>query len=151
MKQIFLTTDGACIGNPGPGGWAYRLRYDGRFGESSGFESETTNNRMELRAVIEGLRALKEPCAVVVRTDSRYVMDGMTKWIRSWKSKGWVHKEKGKPGKQPVKNRDLWEELERFEGMHQIKWQWVKGHSNDTDNERCHRLAEMAARSPASR
>lgn len=96
--------------------------------------------------MIERLRALKEPCAVVVRTDSRYVMDGMTKWIRTWKSKGWVRKQKGKPGMQPVKNRDLWEELDTLASKHSVEWKWIKGHANDTDNERCHFLAEMAAR-----
>jgi|SRR5882762_5574522 len=149
MKQIYLTTDGACIGNPGPGGWACVLRYKDHVRELSGAEPHTTNNRMELRAVIEGLRALKEPCAVRVRTDSRYVRDGMSKWIHDWKSKGWVHKEKGKSGKQPVKNRELWEEVERMQQMHQVVWEWVKGHASDEDNRRCDALANMAARSIA--
>jgi ribonuclease HI len=106
----------------------------------------TTNNRMELQAVIEGLKTLKEPCMVTVRTDSTYVRDGMTKWIHNWKSSGWVHKEKGKPGKQPVKNRELWEELERLSQVHQIRWEWVKGHADDEDNQRCDSLANAAAR-----
>ncbi len=147
MNQIRLTTDGACIRNPGPGGWAYVLRYKDRFRELSGAEQDTTNNRMELRAVIEGLRVLKKPCAVLVRTDSKYVRDGMTKWIHSWKSKGWVHKEKGKPGRQPIKNRELWEEVERLQRIHIVDWEWVKGHANDKDNERCDVLARTAARS----
>jgi len=147
MKQIALTTDGACIGNPGPGGWACVLRYKDRVRELSGAEHDTTNNRMELRAVIEGLRVLKEPCEVLVRTDSRYVKDGMTKWIHSWKSKGWVHKVKGQPGRQPVKNRELWEEVERLERPHKVVWKWVKGHANDEENKRCDVLANTAAHS----
>ena len=147
MKQIALTTDGACIGNPGPGGWACVLRYKDRVRELSGSEQDTTNNRMELRAVIEGLRVLKEPCVVVVRTDSKYVQDGMTKWIHSWKSKGWVHKEKGKAGRQPVKNRELWEELERVQRTHNVVWKWVKGHAGDEDNKRCDLLPNAAAHS----
>jgi len=147
MKQISLTTDGACIGNPGPGGWACVLRYKDRVRELSGAERDTTNNRMELRAVIEGLRILKEPCEVVIRTDSKYVKDGMTKWIHGWKSKGWVHKEKGKPGRQPIKNRELWEEVERLQTRHEVVWEWVKGHANDEDNKRCDVLANTAANS----
>jgi ribonuclease HI len=147
MKQISLTTDGACIRNPGLGGWACVLRYKDHVRELSGAEQDTTNNRMELRAVIEGLRALKEPCAVVVRTDSQYVRDGMTKWIHNWKSKAWVHKVKGKPGRQPVKNRELWEEVERLQRLHEVVWEWVKGHASDKDNVRCDLLANMAARS----
>jgi ribonuclease HI len=147
MKQISLTTDGACIGNPGPGGWACVLRYKDRVRELSGAEHNTTNNRMELRAVIEGLRILKEPCAVLVRTDSNYVKDGMTKWIQNWKSEGWVHKVKGKPGRQPIKNRELWEEVERLQSLHKVVWEWVKGHANDEDNKRCDVLANTAARS----
>jgi ribonuclease HI len=147
MKQVRLTTDGACIGNPGPGGWACVLRYEDCVRELSGAEPDTTNNKMELRAVIEGLRTLKEPCAVLVRTDSSYVRDGMTKWIHGWKSKGWVHKEKGKAGNQPVKNRELWEEVERLRRTHEVAWEWVKGHADDEDNNRCDILANMAARS----
>lgn len=146
IEQAILTTDGACIRNPGPGGWAYVLRYQGHVTNLSGTESDTTNNRMELRAVIEGLRGLKEPCVVVVRTDSQYVKNGMMKWIRTWKSNGWVHREKGKAGWHLVKNRDLWEELERLQGMHQITWKWVKGHADDADNKRCHLLANAEAR-----
>lgn len=145
--SVVLSTDGACIRNPGPGGWAYVIRSEGRAKALSGFEPRTTNNRMELRAVIEGLRELKEPCAVVVRTDSRYVKDGMTKWIRKWKSNGWVRKEGGKSGWQRIKNRDLWEELERLQRIHQVKWEWVKGHADDADNKLCDLLANNAARS----
>jgi len=147
MKLIRLTTDGACIRNPGPGGWAYVLRSDDRVCERKGSESNTTNNRMELRAVIEGLRALKERCEVVVRTDSRYVKDGMTKWIHGWKASGWVHKESGKPGTQPIKNRELWEEIDRLQHLHEVHWEWIKGHSHDEDNKRCDLLANAAARS----
>ncbi len=147
MKQVCLTTDGACIGNPGPGGWAYVLRYKDRVRELSGAERNTTNNRMELRAVIEGLRVLKKPCAVLVRTDSKYVKDGMTKWIHKWKAQGWVHKVKGKPGTQPIKNRELWEAIERLQRIHVVDWEWVKGHANDEDNKRCDVLAGMASRS----
>jgi ribonuclease HI len=149
MKEVVLTTDGACIGNPGPGGWAVILRYKQQCRELSGSERETTNNRMELRAVIEGLSALKECCAVTVRTDSQYVSDGMSKWIFNWKAKNWVHKIKGQ-GWQPVKNRDLWEELDRLQQPHEIRWEWVRGHANDPDNIRCDFLANAAARSQAS-
>jgi ribonuclease HI len=147
MKQISLTTDGARIGNPGPGGWACVLRYKDHVRELRGAERNTTNNKMELRAVIEGLRALKGPCAVVVRTDSKYVRDGMTKWIHNWRSKGWVHKVKGKPGRQSIKNRELWEEVERLQTRHEVVWEWVKGHARDEDNKRCHVLANTAAHS----
>jgi len=155
MKQIVLITDGACIGNPGPGGWACILRYVDRFAvtqgkdrvrELSGAAAATTNNRMELQAVIEGLKALNEPCAVVIRTDSKYVQDGMTKWIHNWKRNGWVRKENGKPGTAPIKNRELWEELDRLHQRHEIRWQWVKGHAADEDNNRCDALANQAAR-----
>jgi len=106
---------------------------------------------MELRAVIEGLRALKGPCAVVVRTNSKYVRDGMTKWIHNWKSEGWVHKVKGKPGRQFIKNRELWEEVERLQSRHEVVWEWVRGHANDEDNKRCHNLANIAAHSRLER
>ena len=137
MKQIRLTTDGACIGNPGPGGWAFVLRYKDRLREGSGAESKTTNNRMELRAVIEGLRALNERCAVLVRTDSKYVKEGMTNWIHAWKSEDWIR----------TKNRALWQEVDRLQRLHKVSCKWVKGHANDQDNERCHLLANKAARS----
>ena len=136
MERILLTTDGSCIRNPGPGGWAFVLRYKDRSREESGAERDTTNNKMELRAVIEGLRALKKPCAVLVRTDSKYVRDGMTKWIHNWKPKDWIR----------VKNRELWQEIERLQRMHKVSCEWVKGHANDEDNERCHLLAYKAAR-----
>jgi len=144
-KQIVLTTDGACIGNPGPGGWACILRYNERSRELWGSEPETTNNRMELKAAIEGFRALKEPCCVTVRTDSQYLSDGMTKWIQNWKANNWVHKVKHE-GKQPIKNRDLWEEIDRLVDKHEVQWVWVKGHATDPDNNRCDSLANDAAR-----
>ena len=145
-KHIFITTDGACIGNPGPGGWACILRYKEHTKELSGGEPNTTNNRMELRAVIEGLGAVRERCVITVRTDSQYVKNGITKWIVSWKAKGWVHKVKGMHGKQPIKNRDLWEELDHLANGHDITWEWVKGHSTDTENIRCDLLANSAAK-----
>src|SRR5215472_1810998 len=137
MKQIRLTTDGACIGNPGPGGWAFVLRYKDRLREGSGAERNTTNNRMELRAVIEGLRTLNKPCAVLVRTDSKYLRDGMTTWIQKWKPEDWIR----------IKNRTLWQEVDRLQRIHKVSCKWVKGHVNDEDNERCHLLANKAARS----
>jgi ribonuclease HI len=145
MKHVVLTTDGACIGNPGPGGWACVLRYGEHLRELTGGERHTTNNRMELRAVIEGLSALKEPCLVNVRTDSEYVKNGITSWIQSWKKKGWLHKVRGM-GWQPVKNQDLWMALDSLTQKHEITWEWVKGHSTDPDNNRCDRLASAAAR-----
>lgn len=146
MKEVVLTTDGACIGNPGPGGWACVLRYNGHAKELFGSEAHTTNNRMELRAVFEGLQALQEPCLVTVRTDSQYLKNGITEWIHSWKSHGWLHKVKGR-GMQPVKNRDLWEAVEAQTKRHELRWQWVKGHAGDPDNVRCDSLANAAARS----
>jgi ribonuclease HI len=145
MKQVYLITDGACIGNPGPGGWACILRYKNHSREFSGNELETTNNRMELRAVIEGLKALREPCAITVKTDSQYLQNGITIWIHQWKANGWFRRVK-KSGKQPVKNRDLWEELDQLQARHEIEWEWTKGHSNDQDNNRCDQLANTAAR-----
>jgi ribonuclease HI len=145
MKCVLLTTDGACIGNPGPGGWACILRYKEHRRELFGCELHTTNNRMELRAVIEGLSALREPCRVTVRTDSQYLMNGITKWIHGWKKNGWVHHVRG-IGKQPVKNQVLWEGLDDITHKHEVTWEWVKGHSTDRDNIRCDRLATRAAR-----
>ena len=149
MKEVILTTDGACIGNPGPGGWACVLRYNAHSKELFGAEPETTNNRMELRAVIEGLQALKEPCIVTVRTDSQYLKNGITEWIHNWKSRGWLHKVKGQ-GMQPVKNRDLWEAVESQTHRHQLRWHWVRGHADDPDNIRCDFLANSAARAISS-
>ncbi len=139
MKEVELFTDGACSGNPGPGGWGAILRYNSTEKELSGGEQETTNNRMELMAVIEGLKALKSKCNVTIYTDSKYVMDGMMKWLEGWKAKGWKT-----ANKKPVKNVDLWLELDAEAIKHQISWQWVKGHSGHIENERADELARLA-------
>jgi len=141
MKQVQLITDGACIGNPGPGGWAYILRYGDRTRERYGSEPQTTNNRMELTAAIEGLRALKESCEVEVITDSEYLKNGITKWINGWKRNGWRTS-----AKKPVVNQDLWEELDALVAGHKIRWTWTKGHADHDDNNRCDELATRAAR-----
>ena len=140
-KSVTLITDGACIGNPGPGGWAYILRYDHRKREAYGSAPQTTNNRMELRAVIEGLRALKQGCRVTVITDSEYVKNGITQWIYRWKNKGWITK-----AKTPVLNKELWMALEEEVARHEVHWEWVKGHAAHEDNNRCDELATRAAR-----
>jgi len=141
MKQVQLITDGACIGNPGPGGWACILRCNGQTREFSGSEPATTNNRMELRAAIEGLRALREPCRIEVVTDSEYVKNGITKWIQGWKRNGWLTS-----SKKPVVNQDLWNELDQLASGHQVQWTWTKGHADHDDNNRCDELATRAAR-----
>ena len=138
-KQVDLFTDGACSGNPGPGGWGAILRYNGREKELSGFEPQTTNNRMELSAVIGGLMAVKEHCAVTVHTDSKYVMDGATKYLANWKMKGWKTADK-----KDVKNIDLWQALDAALQSHTVKWIWVKGHSGHAENERADELARNA-------
>ena len=137
MKRIELFTDGACSGNPGPGGWGAILRYNGREKELSGGEPETTNNRMELTAVIRGLEALKEPCRVTVTTDSRYVVDGIEQgWARSWRARGWV-----KSDKKPALNPELWGRLLELVEQHEVNFCWIKGHAGHPENERCDRLA----------
>ena len=137
MKTVTLYTDGACSGNPGPGGWGAILEYQGREKELSGGESSTTNNRMELTAVIEGLSALKEPCRVELYSDSKYVIDSLEKgWARSWQKRGWV-----KSDKTPALNPDLWEKLLRLADIHQIHCHWVKGHAENAKNNRCDQLA----------
>ncbi len=138
MTEVQIYTDGACKGNPGPGGWGAWLKSGTTEKELFGGELNTTNNRMELKAVIEGLRALKRPCKVVLYLDSQYVRMGITEWIRGWKAKGWRTSTK-----QPVKNVELWQELDKLvaEGGHQIEWRWVKGHSGDAGNERADMLA----------
>jgi ribonuclease HI len=141
MKQVQLITDGACVGNPGPGGWACILRYGGHKKELSGSAPQTTNNRMELTAAIEGLRALKEPCEVEVITDSEYLKNGITQWIHDWKRNGWRTK-----AKKPVVNQDLWSELDGLVSKHQTRWTWTRGHSDHDDNNRCDELATQAAR-----
>jgi len=145
-KQVTIITDGACIGNPGPGGWACILRYREHHRQLFGSEPETTNNRMELMAVIAGLGALKEPCSVLITTDSNYVKDGLSEWIENWKRQNWVRKVKGMPGKQPIKNRDLWEKLDALRINHSVRLEWVKGHADHPDNNRCDQLATKAAR-----
>ena len=140
MKHVEVFTDGACKGNPGPGGWGAILRMGKHEKELSGGEAETTNNRMEMTAVIRALNALIEPCAVTIHTDSRYVIDGMTKWIEGWKRKGWVN-----ASKQPVRNQDLWHDLIDAVKHHKVEWQWVKGHNGHVENERADQLASDAA------
>ena len=141
LKQVQLITDGACLGNPGKGGWACILRSGSHKREIFGFESQTTNNRMELTAAIEGLKRLKEACTVEVITDSNYLKDGITKWIHGWKRNGWKT-----ATKKPVVNQDLWVELDRLVASHTIVWQWTKGHASHDDNNRCDELASQAAR-----
>ena len=137
MKQIEMFTDGACSGNPGPGGWGTILRYTGREKELSGGDRQTTNNRMELTAVIQGLAALKESCQVVVTSDSKYVIDGIQKgWARSWKKNGWR-----KADKKPALNADLWDQLLTQLDIHQVTFRWVHGHQGHPENERCDQLA----------
>ena len=141
MKNVQIITDGACIGNPGPGGWACILRYNNHKKELYGSEKATTNNRMELTAAIQGLRALREPCEVEVVTDSQYLKNGITSWIHGWKRNGWITREK-----KPVINQDLWTELDHLVGKHKVHWTWTKGHANHDDNNRCDELATRAAR-----
>jgi len=141
VKKIQLITDGACLGNPGRGGWAAILRYGEHKKEVFGCEAHTTNNRMELTAAIEGLRTLKEKCDVEVITDSEYVKNGITQWIEGWKKRGWMTS-----AKKPVINRDLWEELDHQVSRHQMKWSWTKGHASHADNNRADELASMAAK-----
>jgi len=136
MKRVELFTDGACRGNPGPGGWGVLLRYGDRERELYGGEPATTNNRMELRAAIEGLRALREPCEVTLTTDSTYVMKGLTEWLPGWKARGWRT-----AGRKPVKNAELWQALDAEAGRHEVHWEWVKGHSGHEGNERADALA----------
>lgn len=135
-EVVDIFTDGACSGNPGPGGWGAILRYGEREKELFGGELETTNNRMELRAVIEALRQLKRPLQVRVHTDSQYVQKGISEWISGWKRKGWKT-----ASKQPVKNVDLWQALDLEAGRHQIEWLWVRGHAGHAENERADALA----------
>jgi len=139
MTDISIFTDGACSGNPGKGGWGAILRSGTHEKEISGGEMATTNNRMELTAVIEGLNALKNSSAVTVYTDSRYVMDGLTKWLPRWKANGWKTADK-----KPVKNDDLWKALDTAVSRHQVQWRWVAGHSGHPENERADALARGA-------
>ena len=137
IVEIF--SDGACSGNPGPGGWGTILRFGGHEKELSGYDPETTNNRMELIGAIAGLEALTRPCRVRVTTDSEYVKKGMTEWIESWVKRGWKNTQK-----KPVANRDLWERLLELAEQHQVEWHWVRGHDGHAENERCDALARAA-------
>lgn len=154
MKQVTLITDGACVGNPGPGGWAFILRYGEHCKEASGGAPATTNNWMEITASIECLKALKEPCEVLLISDSQYVINGVTKWRFKWREKGWMRKPNKAEKKQlstagtglvPVPNADLWQELAALADTHTIRGEWVRGHSGHPDNERCDELAEAQA------
>jgi len=138
-KTVEIFTDGACSGNPGKGGWGAILRFKDKVKELSGFEAETTNNRMELTAVIKALEALKFPCKVILTTDSLYVAKGITTWLPEWKMKGWRT-----ANKKPVKNADLWQALDKLASAHEIEWLWVKGHTGHAENERCDELATKA-------
>lgn len=142
MRQVHIFTDGACSGNPGPGGWGALLRFGGFERELSGGEADTTNNRMELTAVISALSALKEPCKVTLQSDSRYVIDSVTKgWVYSWQKKGW----KKSDGKAAL-NVDLWEKLLPLLAIHEVEFVWIKGHAGHAENERCDRLAVAESR-----
>ena len=140
MKHVELFTDGACKGNPGPGGWGALLRMGNHEKELSGGEADTTNNRMEMTAVIKGLSALIEPCEVALYTDSKYVIDGITKWVHGWQKRGWKT-----AAKKPVLNEDLWRELIDVTARHEVSWNWVKGHSGHPENERVDQLASERA------
>jgi ribonuclease HI len=137
-ELVEIYTDGACSGNPGPGGWGAILRYGGREKELYGYEAQTTNNRMELMAVIEALRSLRRSVAVRIHTDSQYVQKGMSEWIHGWKRRGWKT-----AGKEPVKNEDLWRTLDALAAQHQVEWQWVRGHAGHPENERADALARL--------
>ena len=139
MPGLIIHTDGACRGNPGPGGWGVVLDWQGTHKELSGAEALTTNNRMELTAAIMGLAALKRPSAATVQTDSQYVIKGITEWLPAWKVRGWRTADR-----KPVKNQDLWERLDQLAGAHTLRWQWIKGHSGDPGNERVDELANLA-------
>ena len=136
MKQVEIFTDGACKGNPGPGGWGALLRYQGKEKSLHGGEANTTNNRMELMAAIKALQALKEPCSVSLTTDSQYVRQGVTQWIHNWKKNGWKT-----ASKAAVKNADLWQQLDEISAKHQVQWHWVKGHAGHRENEIADQLA----------
>ncbi len=141
-EVVRIYTDGACKGNPGPGGWGAILQMDGKEKELFGGEPQTTNNRMELMAVIRALETLKPPCEVAVYTDSQYVQKGISEWLYDWKRRGWRT-----AGKKPVKNVDLWRELDRLAGMHRVAWHWVRGHAGHPENERADALANRGVES----
>lgn len=137
--QVEIFCDGACSGNPGIGGWGSILRFGDHVKELSGADGCTTNNRMEMKAAIEALEALKRPCCVVLTTDSQYLVKGMTEWLQGWVRKGWVNSKK-----EPVLNRELWERLAELAKVHKITWVWVRGHNGHVENERCDELARQA-------
>ena len=141
MRRTTIYTDGACLGNPGPGGWAALLVDDGSRREISGYEPATTNNRMELRAAVEALRALEEPSQVDLHTDSQYLRNGMSEWLARWKRNGWRTADR-----KPVKNVDLWQQLDGLAARHDVRWHWVRGHAGHPENERCDALANEAIR-----
>ena len=134
-----IYTDGACKGNPGPGGWGALLDYEGKIKEINGYSANTTNNIMELTAVIKSLKELNRPCNIIITTDSNYVKNGITKWIHNWKKNGWKT-----ANRKPVKNKELWESLDNLTKGHTINWQWIKGHSGHSENERADTLANLA-------
>jgi ribonuclease HI len=138
-NPVTIYTDGACRGNPGPGGWGVSLRYNGTVKNLYGAEADTTNNRMELMAAIRGLESLKRPCKVVLYTDSKYVLEGITSWMPNWKRRGWKT-----AAKKPVKNVELWQRLDAATDDHDISWQWIKGHTGDEGNEMADALANQA-------
>jgi len=138
-EKVLIYTDGACSGNPGPGGWGSILMYNGHRRELSGGEADTTNNRMEMMAVIQALETLRRPCAATIHTDSVYVMKGITEWIGEWKRRGWKT-----AARKPVKNVELWQRLEKAVNHHDVDWRWVKGHSGVPENERADELARLA-------
>ena len=142
MKKIVVHTDGACLGNPGPGGWAAVLEYEGARKELIGGELATTNNRMEMQAAIQALSRLKELCEVELSTDSEYLREGITKWIHAWKARGW---------KKKVKNKDLWQQLDAAAAKHKITWHWVRGHSGNSGNERCDSSGNAGSRAAQPR
>jgi ribonuclease HI len=145
VKKIQMITDGSCLGNPGRGGWAAILRYGPHKKELYGCAAHTTNNRMEMQAAIEGLRALKERCEVEIITDSEYLKNGITQWVPNWKKRNWMTAQK-----KPVVNRDLWEELDAEVARHSTQWSWTKGHASHEDNNRADELASMAAKTQTS-
>ncbi len=139
VKPVEIFTDGACRGNPGKGGWGLLMRYGDTEKEAYGYEKQTTNNQMELMAVIQGLESLKRPCDIILTTDSKYVIQGITEWIGGWKARGWKT-----ASKKPVKNKELWQRLDKAIEPHNIEWRWVKGHSGHVENERVDALANKA-------
>jgi len=145
LPEVHAFTDGACSGNPGPGGWGVLLRMGGHEKELFGGENDTTNQQMELQAAVEALKALNQPCNITIHSDSKYVVQGMSEWIHNWKKKGWKT-----AGKKPVSNLERWQELDALAAKHQVAWQWVKGHSGHPENERADELARRGVPEIAS-